>query len=265
MAAPPIEFKDIEDIVKAWKLHNSNYYAIWQSNTLKFANEIDEEAEAEDKLRENLQAIEASNTTAIYNLKVYRDIPITSKKEYKGSFTFRLTNQDIIPGQQLQGGGVYVLNGQQRQMQPALPSALELKLDKLLELQTKQIDLFLASMQPTNEEEEEEEEDEEEEDEEEEETTEQKVERMVAMGAMMADKLTPILSVLIAKIFPNNNQNKPAEMSGTSEKTQDQIFSESVQQITAVLGNDVFVTVMQKLALMAKNEPEKLKGLITYL
>lgn len=264
MAAPAVEFKDEESVVEGWKLHNSPFFAVWQGSTLKAAHEEESMENAETLLREMLKYIQASNTTAIYTLKVYKDAPITNKKEYKGSFTFRLYDYDQI--QPINGRGeqapVYVLNGHNnRQNQlPAANTAIDSKLDKLIELQIKQAEMITQLLSPPVDD------DDDEDNDDEEETTEQKIEKYTQIGTTIVQHVKPILELILDRFAPIKNSIPNYQNIGNvAAENKDEILTDAVQKITTAIGEDAFIMAMRKLAAMAETNPDKLKSLINML
>jgi len=68
------------------------YFSVWQTKTLKFANNDNNLDKALELLEENLEMIESSGTQSIYTLRVHKttdsDGMISDKTPYYGSFNF---------------------------------------------------------------------------------------------------------------------------------------------------------------------------------
>lgn len=266
MAAPPVEFKDVDGVVDGFTMHGSPYFSIWQSNTLKLCCDKEEPAEAEDMLRDCLAAIEQSGTTAIYTLRVHPDAKnFNTKKNYKGSFTFRLNDGSYNPEKQ-QGGGVntspnfVMLSG----TKPAAPgSVLEQALMKMMETQTLILEKLSKLEEP---------EDDEDEDEEDEETEEEILERKLQFYSGMAEKFQPMISGILDKIFPGNSSNySPQNIGEVAKQTTpppatpeeaNQRMMAAITKLNEVLGTETLVDALEKLACMP---PMKLKGALAFL
>lgn len=269
-----VEFRTVDSVMEAFRLHETPYFAVFQGTNLKFGNEENDIPDAERILEQNLRWIEDSGTTAVYTLKVYKNIPITNKTPYKGSFTFKLDNRDL---QQINTGNgqppVYVINGQNRAVGPAPigTTSIEAKLDKMIELITLQMQMNVA-----NKDADEYEDDDDEEEEDEDEILMRKVEKYTTMGTVIADKITPIIGMIFQHFAPVKQQPpQPAyqqthqisgiPMGNEQQPQQGNQLAAAIQTIVECVGEPAFVNAMMKLANMAQTEPTKLKGLLTML
>jgi len=256
----PVEFRDKDTLIEAWKLHNSPYFGIFQGKDLKFTNEDDDMVNAEDLLDKNLEYLQKAGTTAIYTLRVYHKPPVTAKADYKGSMTFRFSEFDVVPMRGRNGDdNFYVIN--QGTKSPAVsgtPSTTEQKLDKLIELLTLQMQMQMQSDDA---------EIEEEEDDEPEETEEEKIQRKIQtwtnIGSQIGATVIPLLTDVLDRFFPKRNSLNQ-NISGTMQD-QATISDEQVQQaisnIMQALGDAEFRRVMVGLSNMATNNPGQLQML----
>lgn len=108
-----IERRGVDDVVSGYNLYPDAMFSLWQGTALKFSHISDVKANGEDVLMQNLQAIEANGSNAIYTLCIHKehdkDGYITKKTPVIGSFNFKLCDgvgngmvQGMFP--QYQGG-----------------------------------------------------------------------------------------------------------------------------------------------------------------
>jgi vancomycin resistance protein YoaR len=265
MAGAPVEFREIEPIIARWKMDETPYYSLWQGAQLKFVNESEDEAEAEDKLRQALEQLEQSQTTAIYSLRTHRDNKnFNNKKEYKGSFTFRLNDYDVMRTNNRydqQGGGVVVINPGKGAMPPAVPAGnLEAKLDRLIELITLQ-----ATLNQPEEVEEEEDEEEELTEEELQAEQQQKIQNTIQQVAGIMDVVKPVISQILEFFKPSTNTNSMAGTDNSFQGNNQEKLSQAISILEQALGQDKLVDAMCKIAKMAQENPGKLNNLLMFL
>lgn len=253
----PVEFRDKETLIEAWKLHTSPYYGIFQGKELKFTNEDEDMTQAEDLLDKNLSYLQQAGTSAIYTLRVYPKAPVTAKADYKGSMTFRLSDFDIMPignGRGQAGENVYVIN--QGAKSPAVAgtsSSTDAKLDKLIELITLQMQMQQQQ----------EEEDYDEEPQEPEETEEERIQRKIMQWTQIGSALVPQIKDLFSVILPwgSKSQTNIGEMPQPQQQITDDQLQQAIGQVMQALGDAEFRRVMVGLANMATTNPGQLQML----
>lgn len=257
MAAPVIEYKTKDGVLEGLRIHNSPYWSIWQSTTLKWICEKEDQADSEDMLMECLDVIELMGTGALYTLRVYRDPKgLNSKKGYIGSFTFKINDDNIQPFNPAGGNNVIYVKQPGATPAPA-PTGLEAILLQIAETNTK-------ILEKLNQEEEEEEFEEEDQDEIEEDPNE-RIQRTIGMIDGIMEKYQEPILRLLDRIFPA--QNYQQNLSGMPQQQQPagDVNERLMNAQTAIIdkiGVDAFITALERLAALPA---DKLKGLLSMI
>jgi hypothetical protein len=99
MLGKSVQFRGSETVLTAFLNRDCSAWSLWVGGQFLFKYAGENVEEARQALQDTLIMIEQSESTAIYTLKVYEELPkgvkIKEKTECDGSFNFRL--QDDLP------------------------------------------------------------------------------------------------------------------------------------------------------------------------
>lgn len=255
MAAPVIEYKTKDGVLEGLRIHQSPYWSLWQSTTLKWICEKEDQADSEDMLMECLDVIEGMGTGALYTLRVYRDAKgLNSKKGYIGSFTFKINDDSIQPFNPAGGNNVIYVKQPGATPAPA-PTGMEAILLQLVETNK----MILEKLNQEEEEEEEAEEDEVEED------PNERIQRTIGMIDGIMDKYQEPIFRLLDRIFPAQNPNQNLGNMPQQQQPAGDVNERLMNAQTAIIdkiGVEAFIAALERLAALPA---DKLKGLLTMI
>lgn len=248
-----------DDVIDMFAQHGKPYFSLWEGkNNLIFSFDQDDEAAAEQALRDNLMYIQRGGSNAVYTVRVYNDgNNITNQKAYRGSIPFRFEPQQGYT----KDGNVIILQQPGAQAPAAnvgagpAVSTVEQKLDRLIEL------MLLQQQQQM----EDQDDDDDDDDEEVEETELEKVERIGSIVNTVLTTASPIIEGILSRFFPTKSNIGNMNNQINQQPISDQELQQSIQTIMQCLGDAEFRRVMVKLAELASNDPNKLKMLTTMI